>query len=165
MAIGPRFAVKFRRRREGSTNYKRRLGLLKSNKPRLVVRRSNKYIQCQVVDYDRKGDKTLASASSSSLKKLGWKHGTKNLPAAYLTGYLAGVAAKKAKVNEAMLDHGLYTTTKGSRIYSALKGVLDAGLKVPHGEKIFPDEARIFGGHIDEKIKKEVETLKSKVKA
>ena len=44
MATGPRYAVKFRRRREGKTDYKKRLNLLKSELPRFIVRISNKYI-------------------------------------------------------------------------------------------------------------------------
>lgn len=164
MAKGPRFAVKFRRRREGSTNYQKRLSLLKSGKVRLVVRRSNKHITCQLVQYNRTGDKVLASATSKSLEKLGWKHSGKNLPAAYLTGYAVGVAAKKAKVSEAILDHGLYDKTQGSRIYAALKGAIDAGLTVPHGEGLFPSEDRISGAHINEKVKKDFSAVKAKVK-
>ena len=44
MAKGKRYSVKFRRRREGKTNYKKRLAFVKSDLPRLVVRRSNKYL-------------------------------------------------------------------------------------------------------------------------
>ena len=164
MASGPRFAVKFRRRREGNTNYKRRLALLKSGKLRLVVRRSNKHIQCQIIEYTRTGDKVLASSNSKNLEKLGWKGSGKNIPASYLTGYALGIAAKKAKVKGAVLDYGLYDKTKGSRVYAALKGALDAGLEVPHGEDIFPSEDRLSGGHINDKVKKTVEAVKSKVK-
>ncbi len=166
MASSPRYAVKFRRRREGSTNYKRRLNLLRSKKPRLVIRKSNKYIICQVINYSREGDKTITVSNSGDLKKLGWKHSCNNLPAAYLTGYAAGLAAKKSKVEEAILDHGLYTGTKGSKIYSALKGVIDGGLVIPHGkeEKILPSEDRISGKHINEKVEKDFIAIKAKIK-
>jgi len=166
MASGPRYAVRFRRKREGSTNYKRRLALLKSKKPRLVIRKSNKYIICQIIDYNESGDKVLASVNSISLKKLGWKHGCNNLPASYLTGFMLGLVAKKAKVKEAILDYGLYTTTKSSRIYTAMKGSIDAGLNVPHGkeDQTLPSEERISGKHINEKIGKDFATLKSKMK-
>ena len=164
MASGPRFAVKFRRRREGNTNYNRRLSSLKSRKPRLVIRKSNKYIICQIINYDKSGDKTLVSISSKSLQKSGWKHGCNNLSAAYLTGFLTGLYAKKSKIKEVILDHGLYTKTKGSKIYSALKGVLDAGIQVPHGENIFPSDERISGEHINEKVKKDFIAIKSKAK-
>ncbi|MBT3583115.1 50S ribosomal protein L18, partial [Candidatus Woesearchaeota archaeon] len=48
MASGPRYTVKFRRRRAGKTNYHNRLALLLSRKPRLVIRKTNKYIICQI---------------------------------------------------------------------------------------------------------------------
>ena len=74
MKLSPTFKMPFRRRREGKTNYKKRLKLLLSKKPRLVVRKSLKYIRAQIVEFDKKGDKTLASAFSRELKKLGWKY-------------------------------------------------------------------------------------------
>jgi len=39
---------------------------------------------------DTPGDKILATAQSIDLKEHGWSAGTGNLPAAYLTGFLAG---------------------------------------------------------------------------
>ncbi len=154
MARGPRFAVKFRRKRAGKTNYKSRLALLKSKLPRLVVRKSNKYILGQVINYDVKGDRTVFSVSSAALKKLGWKYSCKNLPAAYLTGLLVGKKAKESKIDKAVFDHGLYTSTKESKLYSFLKGVVDAGLNVEHSDKNLPSEDRISGKHIFEYLKK-----------
>ncbi|EQD30588.1 50S ribosomal protein L18P, partial [mine drainage metagenome] len=37
MSTGPRYRVAFRRRREGKTDYRARLRLLKSDRPRAVV--------------------------------------------------------------------------------------------------------------------------------
>lgn len=71
-----------------------------------------------------------------------------NLPAAYLTGYLCGLKAKAAGVQEAIFDIGLYAPTKGARIFAVLKGVLDAKLNVPHSEDKLPDEKRLRGEHI-----------------
>jgi hypothetical protein len=51
-------------------------------------------------------------------------------------------------VKEAILDVGLNPPVKGSKIYAALKGAIDAGIKVPHDPEILPDEARISGEHI-----------------
>ena len=56
-------------------------------------------------------------------------------------------------VSEAVLDIGLQTSSKGSRIYSVLKGVLDAGISVPHSDSVLPDEERIKGKHIAEYAK------------
>jgi large subunit ribosomal protein L18 len=80
-----------------------------------------------------------------------------------LTGLLAGKRARDKKVKEVVLDLGLQTSTKGSRIYAALKGVLDAGIKVPHSEKILPDEDRIKGVHISENTVKQFEEVRSKI--
>jgi len=90
-----RFQVKFRRRREGKTDYRQRHKLItqdknKYNSPkyRLVVRFSNKYVLCQVVYAEIEGDKVLCSASSQELDKYGLSVGLKNYSAAYCTGLL-----------------------------------------------------------------------------
>jgi len=41
-------------------------------------------------------------------------------------------------INEAILDAGMNRNVKNSRIYAALKGAIDSGLKVPHNEKVLP---------------------------
>ncbi len=148
MAQGPTYRVKFRRRREGKTNYYRRRRLLQSRQIRLAVRKTNKNMIVQFVDARVVGDATEASAISTELAKHGWTAGTGNLPAAYLTGLLAGLRAKARGIDEAILDIGLNTPVKGSRVYAALKGVLDAGVVVPHKEDVLPDESRINGEHI-----------------
>ncbi len=139
-----------RRKREGKTDYRLRLKLLKSRKPRLVVRRSLNNITCQIVNFDKEGDKVVVSADSKELKKFGWKFHGGNLPSAYLTGLLCAEKAKKHKISEAILDLGLYESTPGNRLYSALKGALDGGLEVPHSEDVLPKPERISGQHISE---------------
>ena len=153
----------FRRRREGKTDYRKRLALLKSGKPRVVVRKSNKNIRVQFAVYDVTGDKIVTSAIGSELKKYGWGYSLSNTPAAYLTGLLAGKKALKKGIKEGVLDIGLYTPRKGARIFAALKGVVDAGIDVPYGEEIVPSEDRIYGKHISEEIAKKVEEIKSKI--
>ena len=133
MRKGNIYTVYFRRKRKGFTNYRRRLKILTSNKPRLVVRKSLKNIQADIVEYNKKGDIVKVAYHSSGLKKLGWNYGTGNLPAAYLVGFMLGAMAKAANVNEAVFDIGLNKPVKGSRIYAVLAGALDVGLKVPHG--------------------------------
>lgn len=149
MKLSPTFRLQFKRKTDGKTDYKKRLRLLESRKPRLVVRRSAKYIQAQIVSFEEKGDKTLASANSRSLKKLGWNFACDNTPAAYLVGLAIGKVALKNKIGEAILDSGLYRSTKGNRIYAVVKGAIDAGLKVPASPEIFPSEDRISGKHIE----------------
>ncbi|MFH0868887.1 MAG: 50S ribosomal protein L18 [archaeon] len=154
MAKGPRYAVHFRRRREGKTNYSKRLKMLRARMPRLVVRRSNKYITIQLIEYSPKGDKTLVTAHSSELQSLGWKHCMKNTPAAYLTGLIAARKAHEKKIKTAILDIGLYTPSKGTKLFAALKGAVDGGLEINYGAEVLPDEKRISGHHIAEWLKK-----------
>jgi len=149
MGHGPRYRVPWRRRREGKTNYYKRIKLIRSGKPRLVVRRTNKYIIVQIVEARIEGDRVIAAAHSRELVKLyGWKAGTGNTPAAYLTGMLAAYRALEKGVREAVLDIGLNEPMPGARVFAALKGALDAGLKVPHSSEILPGDERIRGEHI-----------------
>lgn len=162
MATGPRYSVKFRRKRKGETDYNARLGLLKSGTTRLVVRRTNTRLICQLVSYNSQEDTTLLTATSDKLSSFGWKHSFKNLPAAYLSGYLVGKLAKKAKINKAILDIGLQSRSS-SRLFAALKGAIDAGLEIPYDAKAIPDEKRLRGEHINEGIAKEIDAVKKKI--
>ncbi|CAK4072428.1 unnamed protein product [Aphanomyces euteiches] len=92
-----RYQVKYRRRREGKTDYRARKRLItqdknKYNSPkyRLVVRITNKRIICQIAYAEIDGDKILTSAYSDELKRYGLKAGFKNYAAAYATGLLVG---------------------------------------------------------------------------
>jgi large subunit ribosomal protein L18 len=142
--------VPFRRRREGKTNYHARFRLLLSRKPRLVVRKSNRNTTIQLIVSEQKGDRTLLTVNSKELGKYGYSHHAGNLPAAYLTGLLFGKRMLSIGYDEAIMDIGLHASTKGGRIYSALKGVVDAGVHVPHNPEILPDEERIRGDNIKE---------------
>jgi len=159
MATGKSYSVKFRRRRSGKTNYKKRLAFMKSEKSRLVVRRSNKYLTVQIINYDEVGDKILAQFNSISLKKKGWKHSCTNVPAAYLSGLEIAKLANKAKIKDAIFDMWSYTPTKGCRIYAVLKGAVDGGLNIPHSEKAFPSEERLNGEHISKDISTDLKNL------
>lgn len=148
MRKGKIYAVQFRRKIEGKTNYRKRLKLLLSNKLRLVVRRSLNNISAQIIEHHPKGDKIIVSAHSMELKKFGWKTSGGNIPSAYLVGLLIGKKAKEKGIKEAVLDLGLNSSVKGSRTYALLRGALDSGLGVPCSNNILPDEERIKGKHI-----------------
>jgi large subunit ribosomal protein L18 len=148
LAKGPQYNLPFRRRREGRTNYGKRRGLVISGTPRLVVRPSNKHLIAQVVEAKPDGDRVLVSAHSSELKEFGWKAPCGNLPAAYLTGLLAGRRAKATGIAEAILDLGLHARGAGSRIFAAVKGASDGGLMIPHGKDSVPKPERIKGQHV-----------------
>ena len=138
-----------RRRREGRTDYRQRLRLVKSGTPRLVVRRSSRGMVCQIVIHETKGDKTLVTAGTKDLQKAGWKGYTGNVPASYLTGLLCAAKAKKQKIKSAVLDIGIHESTKGSRLYAALRGAVDGGLEIPHSKDILPSDDRIRGAHFE----------------
>jgi len=165
MATNNRFNLQFRRRRLQKTNYKKRLALLKSRLPRLVVRKSNTNTVVQVIKYAPDGDIILAQATSAQLPALGWKHHTGNLPAAYLVGMLAGSRAKKAGVSSVVVDIGMQKPSHGGRLFAAIKGAIDAGLEVPASEEALPSDERVSGAHIDDKLPKVVEDMKKKVGA
>ncbi|MEM5793267.1 MAG: 50S ribosomal protein L18 [Candidatus Aenigmatarchaeota archaeon] len=148
MKMGPKYKLPFKRRFEGKTDYRKRLALIKSGEIRLVVRKSNKHTKLQIVKYQPEGDRTLASASTQDLIKLGWKYSTSNTPSAYLAGLLMGIKARKNKLKKVILDIGPQVSVKGSKIYAAVKGVIDAGIEVPCSEEMFPPESRIKGENI-----------------
>jgi len=167
-----RFQVKFRRRRQGKTDYKARRRLVqqaknKYNTPkyRLVARRTNKDIICQVVSAKIIGDNVICAAYSHELKSYGALAGFTNYAACYATGLLCarrlltklGLASKyegQTKVTGArfevqplandrkpfkcILDAGLARTTTGARIFGVMKGAIDGGLSIPHSDARFP---------------------------
>lgn len=164
MRQGPRYRVKPRRRREGKTDYRKRLDLLRSRKTRIVVRNSLRNTRVQFVEYHEKGDKIIASAVSDELvKKYNWKYSTASTSAAYLTGLLAGKKAVDKGVKEGVLDIGRYVPVTGSKVFAALKGVLDSGVECPHDEEKIPIEDRIFGKHLNKEIMPAVNDIKSKI--
>jgi len=149
MAKGPRYSLPFRRRREGKTDYRSRRRLVVSRKPAIVIRKSLNHITAQLVKAETIGDKVIASAHSKELARdYGWGAGCGNIPAAYLTGLLCGFRARDKGIKEAVSDVGLYSTSKGSRVFAALKGFIDAGIEVAHDDRVLPDEARVEGQHI-----------------
>ena len=156
------------RRIEGKTNYLKRKRLLEGRKPRIAVRKTNRYIIIQYIDSKFAQDKIAASANSKDLLDYGWlerKTGClKSLGAAYLTGFLFGSKLKKLGLDkeEAILDTGLTRSTKGSRIYSAAKGIIDAKIKLNCSPEVFPEERRIKGENIKEFFDKVKENIENK---
>jgi len=148
-----------RRRIENKTNYNKRLKLLKGKVPRLVIRKTNKYMVLQIIESKNAQDKVIFSVTTRELLKSGWpkeKQGSlKSLSASYLGGYLLGKKAGKLK-EKIILDSGLNPSTKGSRIYAAVKGVADSGISINFDEKIIPPMASIEGKalKLDEIFKK-----------
>lgn len=150
MADGPEYEVPLRRRRESRTNYKKRLALLKSGDYRAIIRISNKHAQVQLAAYNPEGDEMVASAVSDQLEKYGWDENTGNLPAAYLTGLLAGYRAQENGVTSAVPDLGVRDRQYSGRYYAALQGLRDAGLDIDVEDKVLPSDDRVEGLHAAE---------------
>ncbi|MFX0113402.1 MAG: 50S ribosomal protein L18 [Candidatus Hodarchaeota archaeon] len=148
MARGSRYRVPFRRRRTGQTNFHLRRRLILSDRPRVVARITNKHSLAQIIEAHREGDHTLVSAHSKELESFGWKGGTGNLSAAYLVGYLLGLKALKNQYSKAILDIGLAVPVYGSRVFAILRGMVEAGMDIPHSDSVFPADDRISGAHI-----------------
>lgn len=163
MAKGLPRTVSYRRVREQKTNYKKRLALLLSGKPRLVVRLTNQRAIAQLVSFEVQGDRVLAAVDSFSLRKLGWSHSNFNLASAYLTGLLLGKKALAQGCTEAVVDTGFRHPAKKGRIYAVVKGVIDAGIKVPHGEDIFPPLERLQGKHLKSTVAAEFSAVHHKI--
>ncbi len=158
MARGPKYKRSLRRRDEGKTDYHKRLRLLKSRKLRVVVRATNNHMRVQIIQSKLAGDKVLVSAISKELPlKYDWNANTGNVPAAYLTGYLAGTRAKNNNIQEAIFDLGIFYHR--NRVLAACKGVIDSGVNIPYREEFFKEnlEDRVKGTHIEDYAK----TLKS----
>ncbi len=161
--------VKFRRRREGVTNYQKRLALVKSGLERVVVRKSNKRITAQIVRYDEKGDVVVASVDSRELKKYNWPS-RRNRPTAYLTGLL--LAKKSKNKGDVVLDIGITAPVKNSLPFVFAKGCIDGGMKLKgrieikeevynssqiakYAESLKKEQQafkRQFGGYAEEKV-------------
>ena len=165
MATGPRYKVAFRRRRESRTNYYTRKKLLASHETRAVVRRSNKNITVQFVDFTMTGDVIVAAADTKEFKAMGWENSCSSVPAAYLVGYAAGLRAKKEEIEYAVLDLGMQNPQHGGVLFAVAKGMIDAGLEIPCSEDVLPDEDRINGKHIDDKIEADISSMKQKLEA
>ena len=166
MAHGKNQRLRFKRRRDGETDYRRRMKLLRGETPRAVVRISNTQTVCQLVEFNPDGDIVIASVNGKALvDKYSWPEDAsrKSIPASYLTGFALAKNAISSGHESAILDIGLSASSKGSRVFAALKGMIDAGLEIPHGEDVLPDEDRINGMHIDasmgDKVKKSIKAI------
>lgn len=156
-------SVKYRRKRTGRTNYRKRLTLLMSGTTRMVIRKSLKHIVAQLVIYEEDGDKVVITVHSKSLQKYGWPHNTGTLPASYLIGIMIGHLAKKQKIERAVLDMGFAPSVRGSRIYAVVRGALDAGLQLSCDEEILPKKDRVNGTHLKQDMAATVKEVKTKI--
>jgi len=184
-----RYQVKYRRRREGKTDYYARRRLVtqsktKYNAPkyRLVVRFSNKNVTCQVIYARIQGDFVLCAANSRELSRYGISHGLTNWTAAYATGLLVarrtldkiGLADKYEGQKEPTGELILTEALEGEDVRGPFKCFLDVGLKrTSTGARVFgamkgasdgglfiPHSEKRFPGYDPESKALEAEVLK-----
>jgi len=195
-----RYQVKFKRRREGKTDYFARKRLVvqdktKYNTPkyRMIVRFTNKDVICQVAYAKIEGDVIICSAYAHELPRYGLKVGLTNYAAAYCVGLLMARRILKKfgldsiyegndEINgddyivepedgqpapfRCYLDVGLARTSTGAKVFGVLKGAVDGGLNIPHGNRRFPGydaesddfsaevhRNHIFGQHVADYMK------------
>ncbi|KAI1104503.1 60S ribosomal protein L5 [Jackrogersella minutella] len=149
-----RFQTKYKRRREGKTDYYARKRLItqaknKYNAPkyRLVVRFTNRDIITQIVTSEIAGDKIFAAAYSHELKAYGIEHGLTNWAASYATGLLlARRVLKKLGLDETFAGveepDGEYNLTEAAdedgEERRPFKAFLDVGLaRTSTGARVF----------------------------
>jgi large subunit ribosomal protein L18 len=154
-----------RRRKEGKTDYLKRIKLIKGGKPRIVFRKTNKYIISQFVKSEEAQDKILIGITSKKLLAYGWPKnsagGLKSIPAAYLSGYLMGRKIRKLKLDNPLVDFGMIKVSHKTKLFGFLKGLIDAGIKIECKKENFPSDERLHGKHL--KVKIPFEEIKSKI--
>ncbi len=159
--------VQKRRRREGKTDYLKRIKLLKSECPRIVFRRTNKYILAEYVDSHEAQDKVKIGFTSKILKKYGWPDkfdgSLKSVPASYLTGFVMGKEIAKKKLENPIVDFGMMRMLSKNKGFAFIKGLIDAGMEINCEEKHFPEEERIMGANLKEDFSKTFKEIKSKI--
>lgn len=185
-----RYQVKYRRRREGKTDYHARLRMCtqdknKYNTPkyRLVVRFTCSDVVCQIAYATLAGDVVVASAYSHELPKYGLTVGLTNYAAAYATGLLLArrVLAKynldkayEGNTGDVGEDFSVDPNDEGPRPFVAL---LDTGLKrTSTGSKVFaalkgaldggldvPHSEKRFVGYSEESKELDAEVLRAHI--
>ncbi|OYT34356.1 MAG: 50S ribosomal protein L18 [Candidatus Aenigmarchaeota archaeon ex4484_52] len=139
---------KFKRHRQGQTNYKKRYLLLLSQIPRFCIRITNTKIIAQLIEYKDYKDKTICSFSSDMLSKYKWIGAHKNIPCAYLTGFVCAKLCLEKNIKKAVVDIGLKKAQKGGRLFGCVKGAIDAGLDLNAKKEMFPKEDILNGKFI-----------------
>ena len=145
-----RFQTKFKRRREGKTDYYARKRLVtqdkdKFNSPkyRLVARITSTRVIAQVIFSTITGDKVFCQADSQELRRFGLNAGLANYASAYATGLLlarrllkkVGLDTQYEGNTDAAVDYDAGSDIRDRRPF---KLILDVGLRATTtGSKVF----------------------------
>jgi len=154
-----------RRRKENKTDYKKRRNMLKGKIPRVVFRKTNKYLIAQYIASIEAQDHIKIGTNSKQLLKHGWpkegENSLKSTPASYLLGILIGKEIQKRKLDVPIIDFGLQRVLKKTKMHAFIKGLIDSGLAIKIKKGFFPNEDRLQGKHM--KIKINIEDIKSNI--
>ncbi|MFH1787615.1 MAG: 50S ribosomal protein L18 [archaeon] len=154
-----------KRKKDHKTDYGKRIKLLKSEKPRIVFRRTNRYFIVQYVKSEEARDKVIFGISSKELLKHGWpeknKSSLKSISAAYFTGLLFGKKIIQKNLDTPIVDFGMLRALHKTKVFGFLKGLVDSGIEIKTIQETFPDEKKIQGENLKEKIS--FDEIKSKI--
>ena len=157
-----------KRRRENKTDYLKRIKLLKSALPRVIFRKTNRYIIAQYVTSKQAQDKVEIGINSKKLIEYGWPKefggSLKSIPAAYFTGLLMGKKIMENKLKTPILDIGMIRAIHKTKVYAFLMGLVDSGVKIKYEKETFPSEDKIKGKNMKEDFSKIFDKIKSKIK-
>lgn len=140
------YTAVLRRNRQNRTNYRKRVAMLIGRHSFVSITVSNQNIMAQVLKPSAGGDSVVTAVRSKELLMYGWKGSMKNIPTCYLTGLLLGIRTLEKGMNNLILYTGKGSFT--SRVAACLKGLIDAGVRIPVSEASLPKIERINGGHI-----------------
>ena len=161
--------VQKRRRRENKTDYLKRIGLLKSGKPRVVFRKTNKYIISQYVSSHEAQDKVEIETNSKELLNKGWpkefEGSLKSIPASYLVGFLMAKKIEKSKKESPIIDLGMIKTIHKTKGFAFIKGLIEGGLEISCPEESFPDKEKLEGKNLKQDFSKNFSEIKSKIES
>jgi large subunit ribosomal protein L18 len=145
-----------RRRKQAKTDYAKRIKLLKSNSPRIAFRKTNKYLIAQYIVSKEAKDNIKLGANSKELLKFGWPKefagSLKSISAAYLLGLLMSKKINENKLEKPIVDFGMIKVLHKTKTYAFLKGLKDGGLDIECKDEFCPDENRLKGEHMKNKI-------------
>ncbi|KAL2346033.1 hypothetical protein Fmac_000033 [Flemingia macrophylla] len=157
-----RYQVKFKRRREGKTDYRARIRLInqdknKYNTPkyRFVVRFTNKDIIAQITSASIAGDIVLAAAYAHELPRYGLEVGLTNYAAAYCTGLLLARRVLKMLEMDEEYEGNVEATGEDFSVEPAdtrrpFRALLDVGLiKTTTGNRVFGALKGALDGGLD----------------
>ena len=156
-----------KRRKQFKTDYGKRIKLLKSHSPRIVFRKTNKYVMGQYAFSKEAQDTVNFGFSSKKLLDFGWpkefQNSLKSIPASYLLGVLVGTKIKKEKLEKPIVDFGMNKMLHKTKVYAFLKGLLDSGIDLKTKKDIFPEEEKLRGKYLKKDFTPHFELIKKNI--